>query len=259
MSILPQRAAAEPPRRGVEPQHRLGGLAVQGEHRTAGMGPPTDGVRTAGRERLRVRWHQLPRRGRGVRARATAHERPQGRSRWAPSCPPTSRDRPWSSSRRRVHPSGVTGAEGDRRSTGADGDRRSTGAEGAIARGPGARRRRRGHPRDAPAAVHAEAAAGHAPAPRHLARPTCAPASASPSTTTTPPNWPTRPIRPWPRSSNRPAGRPCAAAASSAAAARRPRSRSCTPARARSTPTCWLSSAGTSSRSWPRRSTRPTP
>ena len=30
------------------------------------------------RERLRVRWHQLPRRARGVRARSTAHERPQG-------------------------------------------------------------------------------------------------------------------------------------------------------------------------------------
>ena len=97
---------------------------------------------------------------------------------------------------------------------------------------------------------------GHRRRPRR-ARRTCAPPSASPSTTPTPANWPTRPSRRWPPSSSRPGGRSCAAAASSAAAGRRRRSPSSTPARARSTSTCWRGCA-TSSPSSPRRSTRPT-
>ena len=86
----PQGAAAQPPRRGAEPQHRLGRIAVPGEHRAAAVGSARRWRPHRRRERLRVRGHQLPRRARGVRARAACP--PTGRRswRWEPTLAETS-------------------------------------------------------------------------------------------------------------------------------------------------------------------------
>ena len=83
--------------------------------------------------------------------------------------------------------------------------RHADGAEGAVARRPGARRRRRGRPRGAPAGACTprRSPGGRRPPPRR-SRPTCAPPSASPSTTPTPTSSPTRPSRRSPPSRSRP-------------------------------------------------------
>ena len=75
----PQGAAAQPPCRGAQPQHRLGCVPVRREHRAASVGSAHRRRPHRRRERLRVRWHQLPRRARGVRARPRAHGRAEGR------------------------------------------------------------------------------------------------------------------------------------------------------------------------------------
>ena len=128
-------AAAQPPRRDTEPQHRLGRVAVRGQHRAAPLGPADRRHPHRRRQRVRVRGDQLPRRARGVRARARARRRAEVRG----------------GGRRAVH---VRRRAGHGRilvigwSWGRD---RRCGAEGSPAWCPGARRRRRSRARCPPA------------------------------------------------------------------------------------------------------------
>ena len=179
---------------------------------------PADDVRRGGRQRLRLRRHELPRRPRGARPRSPPPAGEELRVRRHPGVTTTAAD-----VGRRPAPR-AAGGKAPLRGALVLGGRDDADLAAQVAGCPRAGPRR-----------------GHAPAHRSGPGAGLGAPSGSPSTTPTPPTSPTKPDKARQRASPRATPRRCgccAHRASSSAGAPRPRSPSSTPGRARSTSTC---------------------
>ena len=208
----PQGAAAEPRLRAARTPTSTGRRRRSPSTPSCATGrSPTDASARRRRERVRLRRDQLPRRARGVRARPSD----DGNGHRASIAVPTPRCRPRpprrGTPRRRARAGPPAARRAARRRAATRGSPSCCVAEPRPVATPAPRRRRR--PR-APERL----AIDYARRRRARAKAEAGAAALSPAT--------------------RRSGRRCAGAASSAAAARRARSRSSTPARARSTRTC---------------------